>query len=55
MTISLLKCKEHVCQVSLTSTNFTLIIYSGDFGLATAKVQWSGATGQNQPTGSILW
>lgn len=27
----------------------------GDFGLATAKVRWSGSTGQNQPTGSILW
>lgn len=32
-----------------------LTVKIGDFGLATAKVQWSGATGQNQPTGSILW
>lgn len=32
-----------------------LTVKIGDFGLATAKVRWSGATGQNQPTGSILW
>lgn len=32
-----------------------LIVKIGDFGLATAKVRWSGATGPNQPTGSILW
>ncbi|XP_058458884.1 raf homolog serine/threonine-protein kinase Raf isoform X2 [Malaya genurostris] len=27
----------------------------GDFGLATAKVRWSGSQQSNQPTGSILW
>lgn len=27
----------------------------GDFGLATAKVRWSGEKQENQPTGSILW
>jgi B-Raf proto-oncogene serine/threonine-protein kinase len=32
-----------------------LTVKIGDFGLATAKVRWSGTTGQNQPTGSILW
>lgn len=32
-----------------------LTVKIGDFGLATAKVRWSGSTGQNQPTGSILW
>jgi pole hole protein len=33
-----------------------LTVKIGDFGLATAKVRWSGITGQNlQPTGSILW
>lgn len=33
--------------------DFTVKI--GDFGLATAKVRWSGETQGNQPTGSILW
>lgn len=27
----------------------------GDFGLATAKVRWSGEKQENQPSGSILW
>jgi B-Raf proto-oncogene serine/threonine-protein kinase len=32
-----------------------LTVKIGDFGLATAKIRWSGAIGPNQPTGSILW
>ncbi|XP_062698196.1 raf homolog serine/threonine-protein kinase Raf isoform X3 [Aedes albopictus] len=32
-----------------------LSVKIGDFGLATAKVRWSGSQQSNQPTGSILW
>ncbi|XP_026468381.1 raf homolog serine/threonine-protein kinase Raf isoform X3 [Ctenocephalides felis] len=32
-----------------------LTVKIGDFGLATAKVRWSGSQQSNQPTGSILW
>ncbi|KAL5283794.1 BRAF.2 family protein [Megaselia abdita] len=32
-----------------------LTVKIGDFGLATAKVRWSGEKQDNQPTGSILW
>lgn len=32
-----------------------LTVKIGDFGLATAKVKWSGEKQGNQPTGSILW
>ncbi|XP_037932532.1 raf homolog serine/threonine-protein kinase Raf-like [Teleopsis dalmanni] len=32
-----------------------LSVKIGDFGLATAKIRWSGEKQANQPTGSILW
>lgn len=32
-----------------------LSVKIGDFGLATAKMRWSGEKQANQPTGSILW
>ncbi|TMS39140.1 hypothetical protein L596_005712 [Steinernema carpocapsae] len=38
--------------IFLTDDNTVKI---GDFGLATVKSRWSGATQHNQPTGSVLW
>ncbi|XP_030763007.1 raf homolog serine/threonine-protein kinase Raf [Sitophilus oryzae] len=32
-----------------------LTVKIGDFGLATAKIRWSGSQQFHQPTGSILW
>ncbi|XP_044261989.1 raf homolog serine/threonine-protein kinase Raf [Tribolium madens] len=32
-----------------------LTVKIGDFGLATAKIRWSGSKQFHQPTGSILW